>query len=67
MQTVEYVSPPSNPEPEEGMTLMMVKELSSPQQQSSRQIIQGVLGGLEPEGTELNILSIETEEEITIT
>lgn len=32
---------------------MMVKESSFPRKQSPSQIIQGVLGGFEPEGTEV--------------
>lgn len=45
---------------------MMVEEASSHKQQPN-QIIQGVLGGLEPEGIELGVVLVKAEETIAIT
>lgn len=44
----------------------MVKELTSPQQQSIIQIIEGILSGLEPKAIEIVLVSIEAEEGIMI-
>lgn len=45
---------------------MMVKELTSPQQQSMSQIIKGVQSGLEPDGVEIVVMSIKGEEETMV-
>lgn len=45
---------------------MMIKEPSSSQQQSSTEIIQAVVAGLESEDVELNVVLIEVERVITV-
>lgn len=46
---------------------MMMEEASSPKEESSSQIIEGVLGGLELERPELFFVPLEAEDEETTT
>lgn len=51
---MEYTPPP--PEPEEEAIPMMIKEPSSHQKQYTSQILEGMLGDLEPKGSKLAIV-----------
>lgn len=45
---------------------MMVEDPNCPQQQPLSQIIKGVLGGLEPEETEVALVFVEIDEEAIV-
>lgn len=46
---------------------MMIEELSSPQEQSTRQITKAMMGSLKTEGSELGIMSLKDGEAVATT
>lgn len=50
--------------PQEDITLMMTKERSSTQEHSPSRIIEDVLGGLGPKGSELALVPLEDGDEV---